>query len=293
MVENPNPPAYERVSLNEDPETLADDEAAAAAPPKPISASLRALERLVFSVGGWRSNFRGFWCSFAYGVSVAFISGIFMSLPFIPAFVGTLLATLALVQISTAWVHIVMTPPNPAPFYRRLPPFKKTFEATAAPVLALWLAATIGGAAPRLISNLVHLPTWTVGDPNEVPIYGWGDSWKGLVVGVVTLAIWALAIIPAHVVLVRVQASLLPPDEDSIIPFDRSFGSSVEPAVVGGKGFVTMKDAWSTVSRASWIRIYVLHAKVFAATAAATLLMLVIIIPEVMLMSKKGEPQGV
>lgn len=293
MVENPNPPAYERVALNDD----ADDSEAApladgaeSVAPKPVSASLRALNRLLYSVGGWRGSFRGISCAFAYAVAVSIAGSFIGAFPFVPSFVGTLLAGLALVQLPAAWAHIVMTPSNPAPWYRRLPPLKRTFEATCFPTLAVWLASTLASEVPRGIAYLTHLPIWDPTDPNDIPTYHWSDSWKGSLMAITSLAIYVFAFVPAYVVLVRVQASLLPPEEDTIVAIDRSFGNTVEPAIVGGKGFVTMKDAIRTVSRESWIRIYLLQAKVFAVGVAVNILMLAVLIPEVILMSKAAVP---
>lgn len=298
MVENSNPPAYERVSLNEDTESFAEDNAAAppagegATPPKPISASLRALQRLLYGVGGWRGNFRGIWCFIVYAISVSAVGGFFSAIPFVPSFVGTLVASLALVQLSTAWTHIVLTPSHAAPFYRRLPPLKKTFEATCFPVLTLWLATTLASTGPMFVAYLLGLPIWDAEHPNEVPTYHLSDSWKASVVALLALVIYAVAVIPAYVALVRVQASLLPPEEDTIVAVDRTFGNSVEPAIVGGKGFVTMKDAFRTVSRESWIRIYVLNVKVIAVSIAIHFLMFAILLPQVILMSKTTTGEG-
>lgn len=293
MVESPNPPAYDRVPLNAD---AADD--AEAAPtsgegdaPKPISASLRALNRLVYSVGGWRGSFRGFWCFVAYSVAMNAVAGFASVFPFVPTAVGTLLASLALVQLSATWAHVILTPSSPLRFFRRLPPLKKTFEATCFPTLLVWASMTVMTEVPRGVAYLIHLPIWDMTDP-VMPEYHWSDSWKGFIIGLVTLVIYVIAVVPATTVLIRVQASLLQPDEDTIVSVDRSFDGTVEPAVVGGKGFVTMKNAFKTVSRESWIRIFVLQAKVFAVGMLVDIVMLAVIIPQVILVSKSMKPKN-
>ena len=78
------------------------------------------------------------------------------------------------------------------------------------------------------------------------------------------------------------QASLLPPDEDTIIPFDRTYGGTLEPAVVG-RGYVSVGDALRTFPRASWVRVYVLHAKIFAAVLLAYAVMLAVFMPQALL----------
>jgi hypothetical protein len=295
IVENIDPPAYEPVSLNEDSASHVDDGPADRAStvkrdgaPKPISSSLRSLNRLLFSVAGWRANFRGIWASIAFGFVLSIFTGIFSSIPFVPGFVGIILANLALVQLSAAWVHIVISPPNPAPFWRRLPPFKRTFEATALPVVIYGVAYALSVVVPELVGDALGFNTWRPTNPGTIPDPGQYDrhsSWKGLILLLVTFAVWAIAFVPATVLLVRVQASLLPPDEDTIIPFDRSYDGTIEPAIVGGKGYVTMKDAIRTFPRSSWIRIYVLQAKIFGLVLASVVLFAAVVAPQVWLIA--------
>jgi hypothetical protein len=286
MIEDPNPPAYEPVALHEE----ADDSAAAAAAtpssgePKPVTASLRATNRLVYGVAGWRSYFRGLLCALVLTTASGLAAGIFSGI----AFVGTLLASLALVQLSTTWVHLVISQPSDRPFWRRLPPLRKTFEATWQPTLLNWVAQIASAGIPMVIAAAFGLEFWSPSDPNNVPVYDKHAAWKGSVVALVAILLNFLVLVPSQVVLVRVQASLLPPDEDTIVPFDRSFEGRVEPAVVGGKGHVTLRDAFATFSRSSWIRLYVLYAKVFAISVVAHMLLMAVVVPEVLLMARKG-----
>ena len=283
MVEDPNPPAYEAVPVNDNADTEAP-----IPPQKAITSSLRAINRLLFSVAGWKANFRGIVCLLAMVISQAFVGAIFSSVPFI-GMIGSLLTSLALVQLETAWVHIVISSPSKRAFYKRLPPFRKTFEATCVPVFAFWAATMLTAKMPLLVAQLLQLPIWEPSDGKDIPKYDSSAGWKGTVVALVGLVLYGLLLIPTRAILTRVQASLLPEDEDAIIPFDRSFDGTVEPAVVGGKGYATWKDAFRTFSRASWIRLYVLHFKTFLVQMAMWTLMAAIIIPEVILFSIKSD----
>ncbi|OIW28441.1 hypothetical protein CONLIGDRAFT_644630 [Coniochaeta ligniaria NRRL 30616] len=281
IIENTDPPAYEPLALSDD---AADGNTPSSTDAgKPISSSLRALNHLLYSVGGWRSSLRGLGAFLALSFAITFVAGIFAAVPFVPSFVGTLLASLALVQLSAAWVHIAISPPNPAYFWRRLPPFRKTLEATWLPTVASWAAVTVAGYLPTLTAWLVDLPLYDPSKPNDLPEYNRHASWKALLVLLVTLSAWALFIVPAEVLLIRVQASLLPPDEDTIVPFDRTYDGTLEPAVVG-KGYVSARDALRTFPRASWVRIYVLHAKIFGAVLVAYGVMMAVVIPQILLL---------
>ncbi|GKT48634.1 uncharacterized protein ColSpa_08815 [Colletotrichum spaethianum] len=300
IVEDENPPAYDPVNLADDegaiasagPEVRPDGpvpttKAVTGGRPTTVTSSLRSINRLLKTHGGWRANFRGFFVYFVQSIATGALFGIFSSfLPDILASLATLLAALSLVQLSTAWVHIIITPQSSQHFWQRLPPFKRTFDATARPVAAYWLAEQVATWVPIAIGWVIgmDLPNLQFGKPNStVPQPHASDAWKSVVVTLISIAFQVIVVIPAHVVLVRVQASLLPEEANTIIPFDRSFEGKVEPRVVGGKGYATMDEAWSGFSRAAWKRLVILYVKIFAVTFAAFFLMAAIIVPEVIL----------
>ncbi|KAF7558975.1 hypothetical protein G7046_g5171 [Stylonectria norvegica] len=301
IIEDENPPAYEPVSLNDDGASLAEESPIAVSGSKPtngaagtVTSSFRAIHRVLLANGGVRAYFRGFTCLFAQNILTGLLMGIFTGVfggLFTP--VATLIAGLTLVQYSTAWVHIVITRPSPLHFWSRLPPFKRTFEATWKAVGAYWLATELAKWIPFVFAKILHfsIPRFTPGQPTEIPQSN-GQVWKGLVLLAIGFTCQVFITIPAHVILVRVQASLLPDEEDTIVPFDRSFEGLVEPAVVGGLGYVTLKSAWATFSRAAWRRLVILYVKIFAVTAAFVVFALVIIVPEFLLMASKAQPKN-
>ncbi|KAK3323614.1 putative ubiquitin conjugating enzyme [Cercophora scortea] len=271
IVEDPNPPAYEPLATEEDSSvpTKLDN------PAKPVTSSLRAVNRHLRSIAGWKSNFRGLAAAIALSMLTSFVTNIFGG---VTRTLASLLASLALVQLSAAWVHIVISTPSPRPFYRRLPALRTTFVATYLPVILFWAATTASVVVPTLVASALGIKTdYPRADTPEVD-RSW--FWKTPIIMLVSLAIQAFAVIPARVVLVRVQSSLLPVEEDAIVPFDRSFQGKLEPAVVGGKGYISVRDAWSTFSRASWVRLYLLHVKVFAVSLATSLLFAAFVIPQ-------------
>ena len=275
MVEDENPPAYEPVSLNDDTASFSAEDserqngsAPAVIGDKPVTSSIRAISHIVQANGGFKANFRGIVCAFAQFALISTLSNIFSaSLGDFFTPIATLLASLALVQLSTAWVHIVLTPHSSSPFWRRLPPFKRTFDATWKPTVMLWAAMEFVRWLPQVMALLmgVYVPGfWTLSKPLPPPEDPKQLVWKMMLINLVTLLASIFATLPPQIILVRVQASLLPEDQDTVIPFDRSFEGTVEPAVVGGSGFVTVKDAWSTFSKAAWRRVLLLLAKVAA-----------------------------
>ncbi|UNI21694.1 hypothetical protein JDV02_007662 [Purpureocillium takamizusanense] len=302
MVEDENPPAYEPLSLNHD--ANADDiepEAQQQGGRKPsavngqsrtVTSSLRAVNRLLLAHGGFRAYFRGFFCLVAQGLATSVLMGLFSAVLggfFTP--VATLLASLALVQLSTAWVHIVISLPSRRHFWSRLPPFKRAFDATWKPVALYWLAAEVTRWLPLGLAFALRLRIPSFDNNGNMELDGLDAAWfvKGAAILVFTIFASVFLVIPARVILVRVQASLLPVEEDTVIPFDRSFEGKVEPAIVGGKGYVSVADAWGTFSRAAWRRLLVLYVKVFLASMAGLLITAALIAPQIVVIAKKTE----
>lgn len=242
--------------------------------------------------GGARAYLRGLACLMAQGALESILMGIFGAVVGEGATpIASLLASLTLVQYSTAWVHIVVSERSPLHFWRRLPAFKRTFEATWKPVALYWAATEVHRWTPMVLAPVLDLPfpKMDFDGPTDMPPVDASLAWKGLVIWVVSMLVSIFLVIPTQVVLVRVQASLLAPDANTIIPFDRSFEGRVEPAVVGGRGYATLSQAWATFSRAAWRRLIVLYIKIFAVTTAFTCLVLLVIIPQLIVIAKHSE----
>jgi hypothetical protein len=75
-----------------------------------------------------------------------------------------------------------------------------------------------------------------------------------------------------------VQASLLPGSEETIVPFDRTFGGKV---MVGGSGVVGMLDAWRSFGWSSRIRLLRVYAKLWAIQIALLVFFMITLFAEV------------
>jgi hypothetical protein len=264
-VEDPLPD-YEALPMNDDGTPKTDNEPVRTAQPgKPITASLRATNSLIRSRGGWFANFRGL----GYAVLIQIITAVttlFLALPpFVPIRIAHLLALLICTPLATTWTHLVITPPSTKSFYRRIPTLKKVYVAAWFPTFLFWAAVHAAVVFPELLGRVIGLCVTDLKHPDQKCEEPKDGAYLGKVICVagLSLALQVLLAIPAHAALARVQASLLPADEDPIVPFDRSFAGRVEPEVVTGKGFATFGAAIKTIPRASWVRIYLLRLKVF------------------------------
>lgn len=295
IVEDENaPPAYQPLSLDDPaPDANADVEERSAGESGtdrngfPVTSSLRRTHALLKSTGGWRASFRGFGCFIVYAVLSSiitqFFGGIFSNT--LQA-LGALIASVALVQINTAWVHIILTPATSRAWWKRLPPFGNTFRAVALPTVISILATLVGLYIPILISIAAGIPfplsPHNPSSPSDSPSDG-KTAVFSLLLLLLGLVLAFFLSLPAVIVLVRIQASLLPPDEDTIIPFDRSFGGRIEPAVVGGRPFASIRDAWATLSRSDIKRIATLFVKIFFVNIGFWVVVAAFVVPQLFL----------
>lgn len=287
MIEDPQPPAYTALSPEDEPTDTTTKSNHEINHGALTTTSFRRTDRLLRSVGGWTANFRGLACAIALNFAASVAGGAVSWA--IPRQFGFLVAALATVQLSTAWTHIVITTPSPLPFWKRLPPFGKAFKASWLPITAYWAATQVTLGLPVVLGNAFGLTQWDPSSPTAVPNYNGHAVWQSFVVLFASVSSLLLLVIPTEVILVRVQASLLPADADTIVPFDRSFGGKVEPEVVTGRGYVDFQTAWITFERASWIRLYRLMGKITLVTLLAYVLILSIVVPEFLLMLKTSE----
>ncbi|OAA47688.1 hypothetical protein NOR_02178 [Metarhizium rileyi] len=297
VVEDENPPAYEPVPLDQSASTAEEGITRNGfkptnGQPRTVTSSFRAINRLLMANGGLKANFRGFFCYLAQMFLTSILIGIFsgaLGRFFIP--VATLLASLTLVQYSTAWVHIVISEPSPVHFWSRLPPFRRTFNATWQAVAIFWFASEVARFIPILAALVlgIKMPTGGFNEPMDMDALGAGFFIKFAIVAIITLVTSVFVVVPAYVVLVRVQASLLPVEQSTIIPFDRSFEGKVEPEVVGGKGYATVSDAWTTFSQTSWRRLLILYIKMFCLSLAATSFFVAVLVPQAVFIAKHSK----
>jgi hypothetical protein len=224
-VEDSNPDVYVRIDNppEEDPTKPFDPnepELAANARPQPVTSKLRTTIKHLRARAGFWSGFRGLAMYLTYGLVRGIISSFLPSGSFITQFFVQSILSVLLSTWQMAWVHIVISEPSPKRFYQRIPSFRTWVKIAPAAALADVLTAA-GFFLPMAIASFA----------------GWIESNNGnessmvaacrylVVMGVPALFAFLIAI-PARVIFVRVAASMLPEEDETIVPFDRSFGGS-------------------------------------------------------------------
>jgi hypothetical protein len=298
MVEDESPPpAYAPIRFVDDagsePQDLANQPKILSDVPAdsvhiPVTSSFRRIAKTIHASGGWSANFRGIACLFVQAIATSLILALFSPISRINRSpvgkIGSLIASLALVQLSTAWVHIVISKSGAA-FWRRLPPFRVAFKAAARPIFLNWLCQIVQVALLYGVAMALNLQLTPV-EKDGPPVLDKDTVWKSLIVVLVSFLSNILLVVPSHVILVRVQASLLPSDIDTIVPFDRSFQGAVQSVAEGGKGYLTITEAWKTFSRAALRRLIILYVKIFGVCVAIFTGMAILSIPLTFLLSK-------
>ncbi|KAJ5308599.1 hypothetical protein PENANT_c044G05780 [Penicillium antarcticum] len=267
-VEDTNPDIYVRIASEPNPIKPTDEdepEIGTATPLKPITSKLRTTVKHLRSRAGFWSRFRGAGMFVAYAAARSFIAGLipipvtsYIGSFFVQSFLSVLFATWQM-----AWVHIVISEPSPKSFYQRIPSYKTWIKiAPAAAVQDILTAAAF--FIPLAIAEFAG---WLdVSNNNEVPSLVALFRFMGVLVAPAILAF--LISIPARVIFVRVAASMLPEEDETIVPFDRSFGGKVNPAITGGSGKIGIVDAWTTFDWAARVRFAKVVGKTFAMEVA-------------------------
>ncbi|KAJ5593826.1 uncharacterized protein N7459_000034 [Penicillium hispanicum] len=270
-VEDSNPDIYVRID-HDDPNKPLDPnepEPVVEGRPKPITSKLRSTIKHLRSRAGFWSRFRGLsmylaW-SMARGMISAFIpvpSGSFIGQFFVQSFVSVLLSTWQM-----AWVHIVISEPSPKRFYQRIPSYRTWIKIAPAAAAEDVLTA----AAFFLPMAVAKLAGWVEANQGQGP-QTFSSFCRFLAASAVPALLALLISIPARVIFVRVAASMLPEEDETVVPFDRSFGGKVQPEIVGGSGRIGLMDAWTTFDWSARVRF----AKVMGKTLAIQLALCVL-----------------
>jgi hypothetical protein len=77
------------------------------------------------------------------------------------------------------------------------------------------------------------------------------------------LLLLLLLVVPASIILVRVQASLLPDTDEAIVPFDKTFGGKVDLDSADGCNQLAILDAWRSFGWAGFLRLLKTYVKYF------------------------------
>lgn len=288
MVESPQALLYEPLdSIDPDePTKKATEPDLLLVKEQPITSTFRSTIKHLHAKGGFRARFRGFSLFFVQTIAISSIAGFLAS--FLPILITPIIATVVLANLGAAWTHIVISDPSPKPWYRRLPR-GNVWKKIAGPTTLVSVSRQMTIFIPLALAKVYGLDMDSHHAVHMTKSQACLAFWKLVSVAVLAIVLGCLLVIPADVALTRVQASLLPDDQETIVPFDRSFGGKVTPEIVGGTGVIGLVDAWKTFDRSALVRLVKAYVKVFAMQMALSFMFLGIFVAQIFIIIGKSD----
>lgn len=151
-----------------------------------------------------------------------------------------------------------------------------------APAVAIWaITSQVVTILPLLVTNSFGVLR-RLQDPDFNP--DMKDAYAGtgqlFFAMLLTVVLFVLLQIPATVAMVRVAASMLPEEDETIVPFDRTFGGLTTPEIIGGQGKIGIVEAWKSFNGECRRRLLRTVVKVAAVVMATWILFSFIIMAE-------------
>lgn len=232
-------------------------------PQQPITAKIRGTLRHLRAHAGRASPWRGYMNNWLYQASFMFVGSFFENI--LPKFPGVLIIISAitgalLAQIHVAWTHKVISMPSASKFWQRF--------VTVADWKALALPAAIKSSATY--ASLYIISAFVVifrldrtPEPGSTTTTGQlaCTILQFLTVVAIAFACGLFLCLPAQVTYIRMESSLLPDEQDTIVPFDRTFSGKVTPKIHGGSGRIGFVDAWKSFKWEARRRLIKLYCK--------------------------------
>lgn len=187
------------------PSTSIADEAAGAPSisSEPVTSEMIKTIRLIRKNGG---VFKAFWWLFLTNIVLALVFGCISSIPIMPDFIASILATLAVTKMSTFWTIKAVSSQRDVFLWKSLPSYKVVFKATALPLIAQALIVEFINKAA--IFPLGERTGSVENSYGILPRYANGNSGLSLSLTLLlAFSLWALFIVPTEVILTRVRAS--------------------------------------------------------------------------------------
>ncbi|EED24366.1 conserved hypothetical protein [Talaromyces stipitatus ATCC 10500] len=273
-VEDSHPTSYIRLEGEDSNDTFNGNNTA-----KPITSGLRSAINYLRARGGIWSCFRGFRMYLAFtgldfgaGLLISAIGPIQIAYP-IRSLFGGFVTSMLLVTWQMAWIHLVIADKSPRRSFRRMLGLQHWPRIAPAAALYNFLtcvtlsAATASWTAMSLVSS------------------GFKGRLGLLATSIISAVFFLLLSIPARAIFTRVAASMLPEEDEQIVPFDRHFNGKAKPEIVGGSGKLSIRDAWATFEWAARIRYVKIILKAFAIEFALAVVGILLVVGELALLN--------
>ncbi|KAL7924340.1 hypothetical protein ACQKWADRAFT_286476 [Trichoderma austrokoningii] len=262
------------------------------------TSSPSAIYYLLMKNGGILSNCRGLACALLQTVPTSLYIAYYGRFLWWHYHVVARLATsLLLVQFSTLWLHLVIAQPTDRGFETRIPPFKRTLKATWLATILHWAAVEFAAGFPSMVASSMNIdwPSFHFFGPDNTYSFrldmAAGDAifyLKCVAVIFASVVGSVFLVVPSQVVLMRIQASLLPMEDSTLVPFDRSFKGRVQPDLANDQDYATISDAWKSFSWAHWRGLVILSLKIIFISLSLIFLMIAVVVMQWFMIVTQG-----
>jgi hypothetical protein len=239
-------------------------------PSGPVTSGVRKTLKHLRSEAGVLSVFRGLGYCIIYYFCEGFFNGLFISLfrPPVRVFADILVpvpVALLVWALNNAWVHKIISKPAQKNWIARVNEQKRTRPVMGA--ISLWaFCRSISAFVTQTLANIFVLSKFTLVDdkfhfaPDASPR---NTALEALGIYALDLFLLLLLVVPASIILVRIQASLLPDTDEAIVPFDKTFGGKVDLDSADGGNQLAILDAWRSFEWAGVLRLLKTYVKYF------------------------------
>ncbi|CAC9885009.1 unnamed protein product [Aureobasidium pullulans] len=224
----------------------------------PLTSSIRKTVQHLTSIGGFRARWRGLGCALIYNLvhslTVSFISmaiAAFTGLPVVGRVFANIAANVLCARIHMVWTHTVVSEPSSMTWSQRLSQTdRKTWRVLALPAFVHSIAELATYGLP--VAMFLFVGPEITGDMDNEHLLA-----RGAMSLLAFIMLNVLILLPATVTRTRVEASFLPEEDKTIVPFDRTFNGAINMLSLdtraGRKSLFI--EAWRSFDMASRIRL--------------------------------------
>lgn len=234
---------------------------------KPITTSVKATIKHLHRVGGFCGRWRGFRESFIYHALVNIFSHVVAGLffrrnGFAGQIVGYIVSVMIFCRLRMVWTHAMIAASSKKPWYQRycarknarillFPTFNYLVAAHATIIapIAIWYATGAFEYADVDVVRNLHGSSLAMA------------ACSVLSGPVVYFLMTFFATIPAEIALARIEASLLPEDEQTIVPFDRDSIIGGIDITIKGAPIKVFANAWKSITFGTRARVMSVYVK--------------------------------
>ncbi|KAG9247657.1 hypothetical protein BJ878DRAFT_564724 [Calycina marina] len=282
MVESTEAVLFEPIE-KEDPDAIPDsklEQELFLIKQQPITSSFCRTIKLLHSVGGFCARFRGLSVYVFSSVLAASVNhSVAAIIPLSAIGISEIITAVLFANLWMAWTHIVISAPSELPWFRRVPTYQ-SWKKIAGPTAYAAVAEQISVLFPVgliLVSGIADISPEDRKNMSSTERHIVVLKTIGIII--TTFATLLFVALPARVALTRIHASLLPEDQKTIVPVDRSFSGKVNDM----DEHLTIRDALKTFERSSRIRLIKTYAKGFFMQVALAMVFFTIVAGEVVL----------